>query len=348
MVSRIFRDTESARLDRRRQIDTLKVFNDNVTEIQDDVEYKVEFTSGGKNMALVVILGPEFPLSKPVLRIRPDIVHPWVNETSEVINAPGLINYTAHSDLGRVVQAIIREFERRPPLFSTDINSVASSSQKNDVTVDGRSSPHFRHIYQNSLPSSSKYPQMPHYSLPSNNNVSFQSTARGSLQFPELNNLSLEELKKLDESIDRQDEFLFKYNSDLQNTYMAVEDLLGKNEELAKENLSMEPKLDLLKSIVKKNMDKVSSLKAQYESHSNEYQKQSEKYAPENIRDHLRIAAVNTDEESEKVADQFLNKQLDLDTFINSFIERRTVFYCRKTKEEKLSRQLQELERAGY
>ncbi|GLH14247.1 Uncharacterized protein GBIM_18624 [Gryllus bimaculatus] len=295
MVSRIFRDTESTELNRRRQIDTLKVFNDNVTEIQEDVEYKVEFTSGGNNMALLVVLGPDFPLTRPVLKIRPDIVHPWVNESSEVVTAPGLINYTAHSDLGRVVHAIIREFQLRPPQLCTDIGAGASSSQQNDLAK-----------------------------------------------------LTLEELKKLDENVDRQDEFLLQHHPDSQKVDMSLENMLMNNEEVAKENLSKEPRLQHLKTVVKKKLDVVASLKAQYESHSNEYQKQSEKYAPDNIRDNLRIATVCTDEESERVADEFLNKQLDVETFVTSYMEKRTSFYSRKTREEKLSRQLQELERAGY
>lgn len=63
-----------------------------VTEILLDSEYRVEFTSGGYQMALLVSLGPDFPHEKPVLRISPNISHPWVNEKSEVVRAPGLIN----------------------------------------------------------------------------------------------------------------------------------------------------------------------------------------------------------------------------------------------------------------
>ncbi|GLH14248.1 Parcxpwfx02 [Gryllus bimaculatus] len=348
MVSRIFRDTESTELNRRRQIDTLKVFNDNVTEIQEDVEYKVEFTSGGNNMALLVVLGPDFPLTRPVLKIRPDIVHPWVNESSEVVTAPGLINYTAHSDLGRVVHAIIREFQLRPPQLCTDIGAGASSSQQNDVNSDGRSSPLYGVMYQTSLLSSNcNYGGMSQYSV-HNNAAALHLCPRGTLAFPDLAKLTLEELKKLDENVDRQDEFLLQHHPDSQKVDMSLENMLMNNEEVAKENLSKEPRLQHLKTVVKKKLDVVASLKAQYESHSNEYQKQSEKYAPDNIRDNLRIATVCTDEESERVADEFLNKQLDVETFVTSYMEKRTSFYSRKTREEKLSRQLQELERAGY
>jgi ESCRT-I complex subunit VPS37 len=43
-------------------------------------------------MAIHVSLPPEFPLEKPVLKVSPQINHPWVNEQCEIISAPGLMN----------------------------------------------------------------------------------------------------------------------------------------------------------------------------------------------------------------------------------------------------------------
>ncbi|VVC92756.1 unnamed protein product, partial [Leptidea sinapis] len=113
MLPRYHTDQENLR---KRQIDTLKIFNDNVSEIQENSEYKVEFDSHGRNMSLNVLLTPDFPNEKPVIFVNPVFPHPWLGENSnQVLGAPGLINYTLHSDLGRVVQAIIREFQRTVP-----------------------------------------------------------------------------------------------------------------------------------------------------------------------------------------------------------------------------------------
>jgi hypothetical protein len=79
-----------------------------VTEIQEDVEYRVEFIAGGHVMAIQVSLSPEFPLEKPVLKVSPQIDHPWVNEQCEIISAPGLLNVSGqlcpmqHSGSGAV------------------------------------------------------------------------------------------------------------------------------------------------------------------------------------------------------------------------------------------------------
>jgi ESCRT-I complex subunit VPS37 len=79
-----------------------------VTEIQEDVEYRVEFSAGGYSMAIQVSLCPEFPRKRPVLKVSPQIDHPWVDEQSEIISAPGLLNVSSsftemlHSDSGSV------------------------------------------------------------------------------------------------------------------------------------------------------------------------------------------------------------------------------------------------------
>nr|XP_021198393.2 vacuolar protein sorting-associated protein 37A [Helicoverpa armigera] len=153
---------------RKRQIDTLKIFNDHVVEVKDNAEYRVEFIADAKNMSLTVILGPDFPNEKPTIFVNPPIPHPWIGENSnQVIGAPGLLNYTLHSDLGRVVQAIIREFQKSMPKLSNS-EEVPKS---NDVS-----------------------PQ-------ANFNVQ-------SMMFPELNDCCVEELQEILHNTDLQDKII--------------------------------------------------------------------------------------------------------------------------------------------
>lgn len=114
---------------RKRQIDTLKVFNDHVVEVQENSEYRVEFHVNGKNMSLNIVLGPEFPNEQPSIYVNPPISHAWVAENcNQVVGAPGLLNFTLHSDLGRVVQAIIREFQKYVPSAGTEEAKSADAS----------------------------------------------------------------------------------------------------------------------------------------------------------------------------------------------------------------------------
>lgn len=66
------------------------------------------------------------------------------------------------------------------------------------------------------------------------------------------------------------------------------------------------------------------------------------------MQDQLRLAAEKAELECEKIADKFLNGELDIDKFVSLFTQSRSLCQTRKTKEEKLSQQLERLERAGF
>lgn len=48
--------------------------------------------SGTNQLALLVLLKPEFPMEKPVLKIVPPVKHHWAEEGGEITGAPGLLN----------------------------------------------------------------------------------------------------------------------------------------------------------------------------------------------------------------------------------------------------------------
>ena len=125
-------------LARRKQINTLRIFNENVVEARQDVEFQVTFTVAGElNLIMIIILPQDFPAdnSKPMIKVfeasgkansSNKLQHPWINDSHDVIGSPGLNAFRPGStDLGRVVQAIKREFERNPPKVSVQ----ASASQ---------------------------------------------------------------------------------------------------------------------------------------------------------------------------------------------------------------------------
>ncbi|KAI4501100.1 hypothetical protein M0802_003903 [Mischocyttarus mexicanus] len=420
MISRIFRgENENVAVKRKRQIDTLKIFNDNVAELREDVEYQVQFNAGERRMAIMVSLSPEFPLEKPVLRVSPPINHPWCNEHSEITSAPGLLNFTVHSDLGRVVQAIIREFSKNPPQV---IEYVSPGSAKPHRDLQGRNSPSYSlQQYTDILPTSynSYYnTQFPQYSTSGTNpciynynntnsgntyvtdnqsktfgsasqhsayisssrsntlhnaspsryttnqhratyltytNTNYHPTLPScaqakvvqSLIFPELNNLSNEELKKLNEDKDRQDEFLEKH-SQLKDINTNIEDTIDWVEKTAKANAAKEPELKQLQDNVTEKIQTVAVLKARYDQLIQRYNKLSEIFTPDQIKECLRQAADESHEKSEKIAEDFLTGKVDVERFLSTYIECRKLGQARRTKEEKLAHQLNELKRAGY
>merc|ERR1711879_360961 len=88
---------------------------------------------GGDRLVMVIFLPETFPLNtRPVIKIffsghggddhqrnvdfDTKVTNPWLDiNSSSVIGSPGLNTFGVHSELGRVVQAIKREFEKNPP-----------------------------------------------------------------------------------------------------------------------------------------------------------------------------------------------------------------------------------------
>uniref|UniRef100_A0A1B6C8J3 VPS37 C-terminal domain-containing protein n=2 Tax=Clastoptera arizonana TaxID=38151 RepID=A0A1B6C8J3_9HEMI len=268
MLSNFYTSNDSLAIKRKKQIDTLKVFNANVSEITEDSEYKVEFESGTNQLSLIIILKPEFPMEKPILKVVPLIKHHWIGEGGDITGAPGLLNFTEHSDLGRVVRAIVREFELRPPQIINgtsppSINRVDTNNYTYSSTPPG-TAPAFMNYrdYGTTIPS---HPQPK------------------SITFPELNTLSKSDLELLNADIDRLDEFVTSLPA-IKELNRSIEERMVENEELAKENLLKEPQLVKLKEIYQEKLVTLGQLKSRHETLSAEYQRLADRYSPQSIR----------------------------------------------------------------
>lgn len=74
---------------RKRQIDTLKIFNDNVLTIKEDESYAIDFKAGEIDAKIIIIIGQEF---HPVLVIEPHLDHAWLDSSGSVTKSPGILN----------------------------------------------------------------------------------------------------------------------------------------------------------------------------------------------------------------------------------------------------------------
>lgn len=303
---------------RKKQITTLQIFNDNVKEITEDSEYEVAFKSGKNHLVLRITLGTDFPNQKPLLVVTPLVNHPWVNKSGVVTSAPGLLNFAPHSDLGRVVQAIIREFQRNPPPVLE--NTMPSSSQQ-VLDNDNHASTSF-----------SMFSSPSHHSKTQKSQTNDAPVHSG--LFPELNLLSLDELQFLDECEERQAEFIDDLPI-IRNQNSILEELIAQIEETAEDNLSKEEHLNQLRETVESQMHKAAKLDFENEKLYTIYQSLCEKFLPRNIQEELGKAAKTADDESEKIAESFLQGNLDVDKFLNMFLKSRSLYQLRKTKEER-------------
>jgi len=114
------------RLSRQRQINTLKVYNENVETVIEGSEYKIKIKSQSVPLSMIVKLPATFPDSPPLIFCSPPVLHPWI-VGDRISTAPGLLNFTPHSDLGMVVAAIRREFEKNQPTLQPPISVGVTS-----------------------------------------------------------------------------------------------------------------------------------------------------------------------------------------------------------------------------
>lgn len=117
---------------------------------------------------------------------------------------------------------------------------------------------------------------------------------------------------------------------------------------LVEANAAKEPELEQLQTDVTDKVKTVAMLKARYDHLIQRYNKLSEVFTPDHIKECLRQAADESHEESEKIAEDFLNRKIDVERFLSTYIECRKLGQARRTKEEKLAHQLNELKRAGF
>ena len=113
------------------------------------------------------------------------------------------------------------------------------------------------------------------------------------------------------------------------------------------QNLSKEQELQELRDEVSDKVQTMKALKARYDKLIEKYNQLSEVFAPEHIRDCLAQAADESQEQSEVIAQDFLNRKIDVERFLSTYVECRKLGQARRTKEEKLAHQLNELKRSG-
>ncbi|KZS20745.1 Vacuolar protein sorting-associated protein 37A [Daphnia magna] len=298
-------------LKRKKQIDSLRVFIKDVREIHAG-EYHVFFCSGNRELTLKIQLPSDFPTQKPLIWINPVIQHNWVTDNGRIMS-PGLVNYSEHSDLGQIVHSIVREMKKLP-----EIKSYPNGERSGSETFPSASQ----------QLSQQQYVPIPPF-------------------IPELESLSKNQIKNLSEHED----ILHQFVDELPQAEAVATDVknhLDNVEKIARNIGDLKKTLTNKRQLILQHYEKLNELKLEWDSSSTQHHNLSQCYLPNNIEESLRQAATLADEKSEEMAEVFLSGQMDVDTFLSSYTASRTESHIRKTKEEILHKQLQELQRLGY
>lgn len=360
--------TTALQQQRLKQIESLRTFH-NITEVQRDVEYRVTFNVGTSTVFLNITLPPQFPNEKPLVKVSPSLRHPWVNDQMMVVGCPGINSFYMHSNLGRVIAEVAKEFSDHPPQFLGTLTSqpqfpTSSSGYQPLSQYSFPSFSGFQYAPQSTAPSStpslsslnspiSQYSPlsvtsagaMPHLAI--NSQITQTTPSRPpvpprpsqqpkvSNSIPELDGLSLEELKNLSDKPEMMETFLAKLDS-IKKLEADKEELMKKNEEIARFNLSLQSKLEGSKDELLKKCERVSELKREFANSSQKQKELTEVLSILQIRTQLEIAANQAEEESDAIADEFLSKNLTPEEFIPKFLEKRKLCHSRRAKEEKM------------
>lgn len=316
-------------LQRQRQISSIRSCCPNIVVVEPDKNFRIPFVAEGNSFNLEVHLPSSFPHECPILKVTPPAIHPMLDEQHHVTGVPALTAFSMHTDLGRIIQGILMEFQNHPPKFS--------STAGTNVTFPAPSFPTGTPVFGE--------PKIPPATLSSSSSPFKSSTSPS--QFPQLdklNNAQLEELlkeeSKLQEFVEQLPEVL---RSDKIKQHM-----VSQNEQLARKTLELKPVMEERKHLLLQKMDAVNVLKEEFEQNSQVAEAQMRAYHPSTLQDNLRVATQAAEEEADAIAQEFLDGKLSTDAFLAKFMEKRTLGHTRRVKEEKLQAQLQELHRHTY
>ncbi|XP_018420620.1 PREDICTED: vacuolar protein sorting-associated protein 37A isoform X2 [Nanorana parkeri] len=343
---------------RQRQIDSLKACHSSITEIQKDVEYRLPITIQNVTININVLLPPQFPQEKPVITVFPPIRHHLVDTQGTSVTCP---LFTMHSDLGKIVQNLLEEFWKNPPTLAPA--SGTFPYLYNSTTGHPPYPPPSGFSFLPSFPTqetnrsvpasetvSSNYnfakAAAPYYGLITDLPLPVPTSEVGINgftykmpdlpdTFPELSELSVSQLSEM---IEQEDVILEQFVNlpQLKQIISDKDDLVKNIEELAKKNLKLEPILESKRQALLDKYELLTQMKTAFEKKLQRQHELSESCSLSALQARLKVAAHEAEEESDSIAENFLEGKTEIDDFLNLFMEKRTCCHSRRAKEEKL------------
>ncbi|XP_057602035.1 vacuolar protein sorting-associated protein 37B [Hippopotamus amphibius kiboko] len=147
--------------------------------------------------------------------------------------------------------------------------------------------------------------------------------------------LSLMQLNELLEDEGQLTEMVQKME-ETQNVQLNKEMTLASNRSLAEGNLLYQPQLDALKARLTQKYQELQVLFEAYQIKKTELDKQSSSASLETLLALLQAEGAKIEEDSENMAETFLDGELPLDSFIDVYQSKRKLAHMRRVKIEKL------------
>lgn len=359
---------------RQRQIESLKAAHPSLAEIQKDVEYRIPFTVNNSTISVNILLPPQFPQEKPAVSVYPPVGHHLVDSNNgTMITSPLIANFGMHSDLGKVIQSLLDEFWKSPPalMSTTGAAGFPYMYKPSGIAPYPTQAFHYpRHVGPSHTAPAGPGPApapMPHPGVDSAHGPPRAPAPYGLISdlplpvptadsqvglnghiykmpeipesFPELCDLNLTQLSNMSENEDVLLEF-FVTLPQLKQITSDKEELVTNIVDLAKKNLQMEPQLEGKRQEMLYKYEQLTQMKSAFETRLQRQHELSESCSLSTLQARLKVAAHQAEEESEEMAQNFLEGRTDIDEFLTSFMEKRTLCHSRRAKEEKLQQSI--------
>uniref|UniRef100_A0A8C7AJ09 VPS37A subunit of ESCRT-I n=1 Tax=Neovison vison TaxID=452646 RepID=A0A8C7AJ09_NEOVI len=339
---------------KQRLIESLRNSHSSIAEIQKDVEYRLPFTVNNLTININILLPPQFPQEKPVISVYPPIRHHLMDKQGVYVTSPLVNNFTMHSDLGKIIQIYLYQkksfnpggmppyasqgFPFLPPYPPQEANRTITSLSVADTISSSTTS------YTPAKPAAPSFGVLSNLPLPVPTTDTSAPVSQDGFgykmpdipdTFPELSELSVSQLTDMND----QEEILLEQFLTLPQLKQIIndkDDLVKSIEELARKNLLLEPSLEAKRQTVLDKYELLTQLKSAFEKKMQRQHELSESCSASALQARLKVAAHEAEEESDNIAEDFLEGKTEIDDFLSSFMEKRTICHCRRAKEEKL------------
>ncbi|XP_072319120.1 vacuolar protein sorting-associated protein 37C [Eucyclogobius newberryi] len=156
-----------------------------------------------------------------------------------------------------------------------------------------------------------------------------------------LQELSPAELQELLDNTERVEAMALE-SDEIQNIQLEREMALAANRSLAEQNLDRKPYLESQKEALVSRYLQLETVQQKYREHCTQRDGMQGKVSPEAMSNRLQVESSKTEEESESLADEFLDGSLTLDSFLDQFLSLRSLAHKRRVRIEKLQEVLRQ------
>ena len=321
--------TTAMQKQRQKQVTSLRNHFPQMIEVGKDSEYQLKFKSYlGTEHTVYLLFTDNFPNQSPSVVVYPPLEHPWFNDANVIVGCKQLNEFTMHQDLGRVVDALVKE------LANFKVNSVPREMKSHFYTPPSSFPPQ----PTDCPPLSVTPPTTGGSNLPQIFSVGGREDEEPSpwIDYESIANLDLEKLEELNASSD--DGQLFAYMNfegfQAEGEKERVR-LLQENLELAQQNVQYEPFLAQERETLKTKQNHVKELLAEFRESESQQSKLME-FSEFRVMQNLEQLVNQDNTTADRISEEFLEGKVGLRIFLSDFRETRESSFLRNAKHYKL------------